>query len=285
MNLIIRTKEDLVNSAFPVSSKWVYVDSLINYINNHTKVNIVCPIHGEFKQTPSHHLNGHGCPKCSHDKKKLSNFGHNTKYDYSKASYINSYTKVIIICPIHGEFNQTPNAHLSGQGCPKCSPTYKDLSIFVHQANNIHDNKYDYSQSIYNSSKIKINIICPIHGEFKQTPNAHLNGQGCPKCCSSISKLETIWLDSLFVPNECRNIKLSISNKTYNVDAFHNDIIFEFYGDFWHGNPRKFNLSNINPISKISFGELYKRTMEREKELKRKYKVVTIWEMDFKKRG
>ena len=45
---------------------------------------------------------------------------HNNKYDYSKVEYVNSSTKVCIICPEHGEFWQTPHKHLSGQGCPKC---------------------------------------------------------------------------------------------------------------------------------------------------------------------
>ena len=109
-----------------------YDYSKVKYINNRTKVCIICPEHGEFWQTPSNHMYGYGCAKCANslnaenhtsntdifiEKAKLM---HLNKYDYSKVKYINNRTKVCIICPEHGEFWQTPDAHLSNKGCPKC---------------------------------------------------------------------------------------------------------------------------------------------------------------------
>ena len=109
-----------------------YDYSKVKYINNRTKVCIICPEHGEFWQTPSNHMYGYGCAKCANslnaenhtsntdifiEKAKLI---HLNKYDYSKVKYINNRTKVCIICPEHGEFWQTPDAHLSNKGCPKC---------------------------------------------------------------------------------------------------------------------------------------------------------------------
>ncbi len=113
---------------------------------------------------------------------------HNNKYDYSKSVYNHSKSKLIIICPTHGEFLQTPNEHLRGKGCRGCQ--YDKIStdkqytkeIFVSKANEVHNNKYDYSKSVYNHSKSKLIIICPTHGEFLQLPSAHLNGNGCRKC-------------------------------------------------------------------------------------------------------
>ena len=110
-----------------------YDYSKVQYINANTKVCIICPEHGEFMQTPHHHLEGHGCKKCANVKTGLSkvialetfiqkaNHVHNYKYDYNKCNYINARTKVIITCPFHGDFEQTPDHHLRGVGCPRCT--------------------------------------------------------------------------------------------------------------------------------------------------------------------
>lgn len=116
---------------------------------------------------------------------------HDNKYNYSKVEYINSKTKVIIICPIHGEFEQKPYNHLYGQGCPKCktkllSDKFKNKQDDIIKKFNIkHNNKYDYSKVEYINLTTPIAIICPIHGEFEQTPSNHLTGRGCPKCKQS----------------------------------------------------------------------------------------------------
>lgn len=119
---------------------------------------------------------------------------HGNKYDYSKTHYINNETKICIICPVHGEFYQTPHNHTKSNnptGCPKCGTNNSvnkrkgDGNNFIEKAKNIHGNKYDYSMVEYANNKTKVRIICPIHGEFQQKPNNHLNGQGCPFCGSN----------------------------------------------------------------------------------------------------
>lgn len=113
---------------------------------------------------------------------------HGDKYNYNQVSYINNYTKVIIICPIHGEFYQTPANHLHNHGCYKCRNNLisdkKKLPYenFLKRAIVIHGEKYDYSNISYTDTRNKISIICKRHGIFEQTPNAHLNGNGCPNC-------------------------------------------------------------------------------------------------------
>ena len=104
-----------------------YDYSKVKYINNKTKVCIICPDHGEFWQIPSDHLNGKGCPQCAGNVRynkdtfvEKAKIIHNDRYDYSKVQYVNAHTKVCIICPEHGEFWQTPNNHLNGNGCPLC---------------------------------------------------------------------------------------------------------------------------------------------------------------------
>ena len=113
-----------------------------------------------------------------------SNIANNFKYDYEKTIYKNNSTKVIITCPIHGDFLQTPSHHLNGTGCQKCSGKTKlTTEEFIEKANKVHNNKYNYSKTKYINKKTKVIIICPIHGEFEQTPDDHANKPaGCPKC-------------------------------------------------------------------------------------------------------
>ena len=109
---------------------------------------------------------------------------HGNKYDYSKVNYVNSSTKVCIICPEHGEFWQTPNSHLNGSGCPECSGLKKwDTEKFIKKAREVHGNRYDYSEAVYVNKRTPVTIICPIHGKFVQNPHNHVSQkQGCPLC-------------------------------------------------------------------------------------------------------
>ena len=184
--------------------KYKYDYSKVEYVNNKTKVCIICPEHGGFWQKPEIHLKGHGCPYCASTYKLTTdrfiikaNDIHKYKYDYSKVEYVNTETKVCIICPEHGEFWQTPHGHLVGQGCPQCSKNYRlTKEDFIERAKVKHNSKYSYEliNTLINT-ETKVCIICPEHGEFWQTPHNHLAGQGCPYCKSS--KLEDTIKDIL----------------------------------------------------------------------------------------
>ena len=114
------------------------------YKNNYTPIIITCPIHGDFIQSPDGHLGGNGCKLCASDKGRFSNEDFITKskqihgdlYDYSQVNYINTSTKVSIVCPKHGIFEQTPNGHLRGQGCKKCKNTRGENQVYVWLKNN-----------------------------------------------------------------------------------------------------------------------------------------------------
>lgn len=114
-------------------------------------------------------------------------------YDYSKTFYTGGKNNIIITCPIHGDFEQRANNHLyKGYGCPKCGIERRNelrklpIEEFINKANDIHNNKYDYSKVSYNNMHDKVIIICPIHGEFLQTPQKHiLRKHGCPQCNQS----------------------------------------------------------------------------------------------------
>ena len=136
-----RTTEDFVELSQKVhGDKYDY--SLVNYKSKEDKVDIICPIHGVFSQKASLHLKGSQCPQCSYIQrgnncKKTkqefileSNKIHNSFYLYDKFEYINSHTKGVITCPIHGDFEQKPNDHLSGKGCPQCNMSHLEREIF-----------------------------------------------------------------------------------------------------------------------------------------------------------
>jgi hypothetical protein len=226
-----------------------YNYSKVNYVNATTPITIICSIHGEFKQKPSSHLLGYGCRICGGNVRlTIEKFlekaivVHKNKYNYSKVKYFNSHQKVIIICPLHGEFKQKPNNHLNGANCPKCAKinfqknrTLSQLN-FIEKANKLHHNKYDYSQTNYISHKHKINIICPIHGKYSQLANSHLNGHGCPNCNESKGELKIKEIlkkkNVIFIFqktfNDCRNK----NNKKLKFDFYlqNKNILIEYDG-------------------------------------------------------
>ena len=195
-----KLREDRKDKDFIQRARAIHGDkydySLVDYKNNQTKVKIICPVHGVFEQCAYYHINGGGCPECSRKKikKEVNNKEefvkkakavHEDKYDYSLVDYKNSRTKVKIICPIHGVFEQAPNNHLLGAGCPDCSGRKRSTTEeFIQRARDIHGDKYDYSLIDYKNNKTKVKIICPIHGIFEQTPLCHLSGNNCPQCSS-----------------------------------------------------------------------------------------------------
>jgi Zn finger protein HypA/HybF involved in hydrogenase expression len=289
------TKESFIIKAnFVQENKYLYNEVI--YINNKTKIDIRCPSHGIFQQTPSAHLKGQGCPQCFQERQRQSlvlstsifiersNIEHSNKYDYSISVYIDGKTKIKIICQEHGLFEQRPVDHLAGAGCPACGKLCRLLSLeeYKNKANMVHNHRYDYSFSIYTNSKEKIKIRCHKHGIFEQVAADHLYGNGCPKCSTNISKSETEWLDSLKINQ--RQVPIIIDGLLLKVDAFDpaTNTIYEFYGDFWHGNPNKYQPDKINNKNHKTFGELYQATLDRERIIKNAgYNLIIVWESDF----
>lgn len=232
LNFIKKSKE--IHNGF-------YNYDKVNYKNARTNVVITCPIHGDFTQLPYNHIIGKGCNKCSVDRnKKLftkskqnfieqANITHDHKFNYDKVYYINDGTKVIIECPIHGDFKQTPNKHLQGRGCPSCGVTNtidkkikKYSEIFPIKSGKIHNNKYDYSKSKYINSTTLVEIICPAHGSFMQMPDNHLQGRGCPKCNQSHGERK---IEQYLISN---NIKYT-HQKKFNDCIFRYKLSFDFW--------------------------------------------------------
>lgn len=183
------TEEFIINAKNIHGNKYDYSKTIYN--KAHEKLIIICKKHGEFLQKPVEHIYQRcGCPEC---KKKFSsiqefideaNIIHNYNYDYSKVNFNNINDKIIIRCKVHNyEFQQRLDSHIRGMKCRKCSGNYNwDTKEWIEEAKKIHNNLYDYSDSIYINKRNKINIKCIKHGNFLQNPNSHINGSGCHKC-------------------------------------------------------------------------------------------------------
>ncbi len=220
-----------------------YDYDIYSYINRTSKIIIKCKEHGDFLQTPHKHLQGRGCPYCNggissniDDFIKKANIIHNNKYLYNESVYINNFINIKITCKRHGNFSKSPKSHLNGFGCPKCliHKNKKDIKDVIDDFSKIHKNKYDYSLVEYINNIVKVKIICKEHGVFNQSPMKHLKGQGCPTCGSKFGIKENRWLDYLDIKE--RQVRIG----KYIVDGYDSmtNTIYEFNGDFWHGNPK-----------------------------------------------
>lgn len=161
------------------------------------KVTLLCNVCStEFLQVASRHLAGSGCRACAQnsqkytteDFKERSIATHKDLYDYSKSVYEGMHAPITIICKSHGAFKQAPHTHIRGGGCLQCSIEYTatlntfTTPDFIAKATTIHKGLYSYERSTYVHNAQQLTITCTTHGDFKQTPNNHLTGSGCPSC-------------------------------------------------------------------------------------------------------
>lgn len=190
--------------------------SKVNYINIRTYVDVICKIHGEFRQRPDSLLAGIGCAKCSNfiktknaiDSRRVSKEEflrrvetiHKDTYDYKLVEFSKISDKIKVLCRKHGEFKVSVANHLKGSGCPTCGNIKiseklkigkeKILDRFIA----IHGDSYDYSKINTNGITEKVTITCKVHGDFQQVAYIHACGFGCPKCSCSKGELLLIKL-------------------------------------------------------------------------------------------
>lgn len=176
-----------------------YDYSETEYVNADTKLAVICKTHGKFFVTPMNHLSGSNCQRCVKNYKctqedfiEKARVVHGDKYDYSRAIYVDSKSKIDIVCKIHGIFLQSPDKHLQARGCPKCgriaitNSKRKNVDVFIEQAKEKHGDKYDYSKVVYTNTHARVIIRCTIHDlDFRCIAKRHIyDGMGCPKCLS-----------------------------------------------------------------------------------------------------
>ena len=265
---------------------------------------IQCKVHGEFLQTPYRHLIGRNCLQCNDDSKKLTTTTfieraksiHGDTYDYTLTVCDGYLVPIIIGCPIHGNYTSMIGSHLSGSGCIQCAIKQhtKTTELFIQRAELTHGKLYDYSKSIYVRLDVNLIIICKTHGEFLQRPDNHITGTGCILCANlRFSKICIEWLESIIQEQDifiqhANNIgEYVIPGTKYRADGYCSttNTIYEFYGDYYHGNPKIYEASaDCNHYSNLNAGELFQKTIDREDKLRcLGYNLVTIWETDYRK--
>ena len=237
-----------------------YDYSLVDkYEGINAKVTIICPAHGRFEQGAGLHMSGSHCQECAkaiigdHHRSSTENFilkakkVHGDKYTYGSTVYSGVNTKVVISCPHHGQFNQTPFSHLQGCGCQKCGLTENGKKTYesrqklsseevIRKITVIHGNRYDLSQVIYTNSRTKIKLVCSIHGEFSILPSNVFNlKQGCNACgrLSSSLKLMTAQEDVVKRFQEAHGGLYDYSQVEYTGIAEKVKIICSVHGPFW----------------------------------------------------
>lgn len=267
--IYLKTTEQYIKECIEVHENR-YDYSKVVYTGKENKVIIGCPKHGYFEQIAKVHLNGHGCPKCAVEyKNQLSRLSQDEfirrskeahpdrKYDYSHVEYINETTPVLIGCPVHGLVSILPVNHMRGAICPKCAieeQAFKRRSNteeFIQKAIMVHGDRYDYSLVEYTKSSEEVTIICPEHGQFKQLPQVHLSGHGCPLCNNSSNgeiRIER-YLKEHNIDYEYQyriyNLTSTSNNKRFIVDFYIRslNLFIEYNGrqhyempEFWGGN-------------------------------------------------
>ena len=169
------------------------------YINAITKIKLVCKKNGhEFEITPGHHLGGDGCRRCNGFYRTRSEFINLSQekfgdgsFNYNDVIFVDMRTPVSLTCKYGHRFETTPGVHLSPGslgGCKECQSI--GISIrrsytqdqWIELARKVHDDFYNYDNTVYSCSSEHVTIKCPIDGDFQQSPVSHLSGCGCPKC-------------------------------------------------------------------------------------------------------
>ena len=278
------------------------------YTNKRVKATITCPDHGDFEQLPLNHVKGDGCRRCRYVTTALERTysnevfiekgreAHGDLYDYSKTNYVGSRQHVTIICRRHGEFSQNAHSHIRGFGCPKCGWELLGLNGRLTQQQHIaacvakHGDVYDYSKTVYTLSNENVVITCKTHGEFVQMADTHKNGLGCPRCTTQpFSRAAISWLtyraeqDGVHIEHALNGGERKVYGR-FKADGFsaETNTVYEYYGDFWHGNPALYDSDYVNPISKKRMGDLYDKTLQRRHEiLALGYNLVEIWDSEW----
>jgi hypothetical protein len=282
------------------------IKRLDDYINSATPIRFLCLVkecNHIWRARPNGISSGRGCPECAHRIRRIKNMARrpsNEEIDQALLQkkikrldeYVNARTKILFVCLIcEYEWMARPFNILSAKcdsGCPKCAGNARMTNEEIDKRLIGRNIKRIGSYAKNSDEKIKFQCLNPkCNHIWMVSPNAILNNDsGCPGCAyQTVSKSETKWLDSKRISDKNRTKILMIDGKRYNVDAYisRSKTVYEFYGDYWHGNLDIYAADKQHPMFKMTFGDLYKKTINREAELVAAgYKVISIWEYDWK---
>ena len=289
--VILEMPKKLTQDEFITKAKEIHGDkydySKVEYSKSNDDVVIICPKHGEFLQKPVKHLSGQGCRDCGIERrglisrtsqedflKKVKKI-HGDNYSFDKSVYTSANDPILVTCKIHGDFYSTPSNLYGGHGCNDCAiqknsdNLRKSNDEFIKQAQDIHGDKYDYSQVNYSRTGDKIDIICPKHGPFDTTPNHHLRGVGCPICQESKGERSvTNILEKHKISYE-RQKKFDDCRNVFNKKVCRK-LPFDFYIPLLNCLIEYDGEQHFRPVSKFGGEEGFKKLRQRD-ELKNQY--------------
>lgn len=187
----------ITKEQFIIKAKEKFGDSfeyIGEYIGFQQPMEISCKKCGLFSQSPRNHLRAKGCPNCNSKKKKTFEIfykevkqKHGDKHIINEEDYNGLQKDVIVKCVDHGIFKIKAYNLLRTIGCKKCAKEsekqkkFKTQEQFIKESIEVHGIFYEYPQQ-YVGANITMDINCPIHGVFSQSPSNHIRGRGCPKC-------------------------------------------------------------------------------------------------------
>lgn len=238
-----KSQQQFIQECINANPNLDYSKTIYNGSNN--KIIISCPKHGEVSVIANDFLRSKKCPKCGNNVPTNQEFIDRCKkyyptYDYSKCVYTTRDAPVTVICKKHNyEFYPLAQNLERGQAmCPMCKKeVYKETftmsqNDYIKRCKEIHNNKYDYSKTVYTKMDDKVIITCPKHGEFKQLASNHIRGYGCPKCKRSKGEEQiAIILENLNI-KYLEQYPIKQGNKTFKIDFYLPDynIFIEYNG-------------------------------------------------------
>jgi hypothetical protein len=291
--------------------------SLSEYNGGHIPITLICKNKHVFTINPSIHLSKKskgGCAKCHFDNlpnlltkynqqtfiQKVSEL-HKYTYDYSKTVYNGLHTPITITCKIHGDFIQKPVNHLHHiYGCNDCGRmrtinarvlSEDQIAEKLNKFKMIHNNHYEYGKIFRENTVLWLEIICPKHGSHITRFFNHEKGHGCPSCIRVSSRIQIQWLEYRairdgFIQHSNNLGEYIVPSTKFCVDGYQKETntIYEFQGDYWHGNPDIYDLNDMNKTVNETFGTLYFNTVAKNNLLKNKgYHIVEMWENKWRK--
>jgi len=264
-----------------------------SYLNNKTKLCYSCSEGHTNSMTRSELIQGSHCPTCNIERQKvplavIKEAFDSVGYKLYEQPYINSGTKLDYTCNKGHHRSMTWSNFRNGQRCLVCFWESMRLDIgYVREV--FLARGYTLVSDTYGNAFSKLDYICP-KGHFGSMRfNDFQQKHDCPICAedSSVSKISQVWLDSLGVPNKLgqyREVWKKIGGRLLKLDGFveKTNMAYEFLGDYYHGNPTRFNPGEMNKTAGKTFGELFDTTMERLDLIRKEgFNLVYIWEKDF----
>ena len=263
----MKTESFILKSKLEFKDRFYYANTI--YTASKKSINITCKLHGDFQTTPNNHLGSlyGGCSLCR-DLNSLNNFKNRitelfgNRFSFEKTVFTGSSSDLILTCQEHGDFVTTPsNIYKSTYGCSKCNLNlkkrykFKSVREVLESLNKVHNNYYSYPNLKTLSRQVDIEILCPVHGLFKQKMEIHLIGANCNECVQSKNQLKRrrTLEEFIKISTEVHENLYSYEKAVYVNSITPLEITCKLHGSFWQRPDCHYNRKHGCPICKETF--------------------------------